>query len=173
MSETVGLRRRIGLFVLFLLGGLLVFVVDDFLKNGIRLIFEIGITLAFLLLALWLRTNEQRSKYFQVTFAFFVASLVMLLVGLLPYPGSSANPTATGYLLYQIISTLVIIIPNYPADQAFWSRHGFDLSSKREAPTRAHYRSHTVSFLRYIDIGLSRRAQICIEAFFYQRKHNL
>jgi hypothetical protein len=111
MSETVGLRRRIGLFVLFLLGGLLVFVADDFLKNGIRLIFEIGITVAFLLLALWLRTNEQRRKYFQVTFVFFIASLVMLLVGLLPYPGSSANPTATAYLLYQIISTLIIIIP--------------------------------------------------------------
>ena len=94
MSETLGLNRRIGLFALFLLCGLLIFVADDFLKNGIRLIFEIGITIAFLLLALWLRTNEQRSKYFQVTFAFFVASLVMLLVGLLPYPGSSANPTA-------------------------------------------------------------------------------
>ncbi len=111
MSETVGSRRRIGLFVLFLLCGLLIFVADDFLKNGIRLIFEIGITIVFLLLALWLRTNEQRSKYFQVTFAFFVASLVMLLVGLLPYPGSSANPTARGYLLYQIMSTLVIVIP--------------------------------------------------------------
>ena len=111
MSETVGLRRRIGLFALFLLCGLLVFVADDFLKNEIQVIFRICITAAFLLIALWLRKNEQRSKYFQVTFAFFIISLVTLLNSLLPFPGSSSDPTVKGHLLHQIFSTLVIVIP--------------------------------------------------------------
>jgi hypothetical protein len=45
-----------------------------------------------------------------------------------------------------------------PANQALWQQHGLDLSSKGEAPTRAYYRSSAFSFLRDIDIGLSRRA---------------
>lgn len=111
MSETVGLRRRIGLFALFLLCGLLIFVAGDFLKDEIQVIFGICITAAFLAIALWLRKNERRGRYFQVTFAFFIISLVTLLNSLLPLPGSSSGPTVKGYLLQQIFSTLVIVIP--------------------------------------------------------------
>lgn len=111
MSETIGLRRRIGLFALFLLCGLLIFVAGDFLKNEIQVIFRICITAAFLLIALWLRRNERRGKYFQVTFAFFIVSLVTLLNSLVPLPGSGSGPTVEGHLLQQIFSTLVIVIP--------------------------------------------------------------
>jgi membrane protease YdiL (CAAX protease family) len=111
MSETAGLRQRIGLFALFLLCGLLIFVAGDLLKNEIQVIFRICLTVAFLLIALWLRNKERRGRYFQVTFAFFIISLVTLLNSLLPLPGSSSGPTVKGYLLQQIFSTLVIVIP--------------------------------------------------------------
>ncbi len=96
MSETIGLRRRIGLFALFLLCGLLIFVAGDFLKNETQVIFRICITAAFLLIALWLRRNKQMGKYFQVAFAFFIVSLVTLLNSLLPFPGFSSVPTVRG-----------------------------------------------------------------------------
>jgi membrane protease YdiL (CAAX protease family) len=111
MSETVGLRQRIGLFALFLLCGLLIFVAGDLLKNEIQVIFRICLTVTFLLIALWLRKKERIGRYFQVTFAFFIISLVTLLNSLLPLPGSSSDPTVKGYLLQQILSTLVIVIP--------------------------------------------------------------
>lgn len=111
MSETVGLGQRIGLFALFLLCGLLIFVAGDLLKNEIQLIFRICLTVAFLLIALCFRNKERIGRYFQVTFAFFVVSLVTLLNSLLPLPGSSSGPTVKGYLLQQILSTLVIVIP--------------------------------------------------------------
>ena len=109
--NNLGINRRVGLLVLFLLCGLLVFVAPDFLKKETQVIFQICVTVAFLLIALRLRKNEKIGNYFQVTFAFFIVSLVTLLDNLISLSGFNSVPTVSGSLLRQFMSTLVIVVP--------------------------------------------------------------
>lgn len=108
--------NHLALFALFLfcdmlVFGLLVFVAPQFQQKEIQVISQICITVAFLLCALWLHRNKQKSNYFQITFAFFIGSFVMLLNNLIELSGSNSVPTVNGYLLLQIMETLVIVIP--------------------------------------------------------------
>jgi membrane protease YdiL (CAAX protease family) len=107
LPETTGLGQRIGLFFLFLLFGLVTFVPPFFLESVPDVIFQALVTGAFLLIALWLRKKRETSL-FQITFAFFIASLAMLLNGLISLTGLNSNPTVFGTVLRQFISTLVI-----------------------------------------------------------------
>lgn len=109
--ETLRLNRRLALFALFLLCGLLVFVAPHFLQNAIQVIAQICIAVAFLLFAVWLRLHEPASKYFYVSFAFFIGSFVTLLENLLQLSGLVSFSTVAGTFFYQIMSTLVIVIP--------------------------------------------------------------
>jgi hypothetical protein len=109
--ETLRLNRPLALFALFLLCGLLVFVAPQFLQNAIQVIAQICIAVAFLLFAVWLRLHEPTSNYFYVTFAFFIGSFVTLLDNLVQLSGVASLSTVDGMFLWQIMSTLVIVIP--------------------------------------------------------------
>jgi membrane protease YdiL (CAAX protease family) len=60
---------------------------------------------------MWLRLHEPTSNYFYVTFAFFIASFAMLLESLLEFFSLVSLSTVYGMLSWQIMSTLVIVIP--------------------------------------------------------------
>jgi membrane protease YdiL (CAAX protease family) len=108
---TLRLSRRLSLFVLFLLGGLLVFVAPQFLQNAIQVIAQVCIAVAFLVFGVWLRLREPASSYFPVTFAFFIGAFVMLLESLLEFLGLVSLSTVYGMFSWQIMSTLAIVIP--------------------------------------------------------------
>ena len=71
--------QRAGLFILFLLCEAMIFILGShyfgvFPKNK-NLTFNLGISAIFLAIALWLRYDKRWNKYWQVAFAFFIASL--------------------------------------------------------------------------------------------------
>ena len=109
--ETLRLNRRLTIFALFLLCGLLVFVAPQFLQNATQMIARLCVAVAFLLFAVWLRLHERTTNYFPVTFAFFIGAFVTLLESLLPLTGLVSFSTATGMFFWQIMSTLVIVVP--------------------------------------------------------------
>lgn len=107
LPEATGSGRRIGLFFLFLLCGLVIFVPPAFLENTLDVTFLALVAATFLAFALWLR-NKRKTSLFQITFAFFIASLAMLLNDLITVTGFNSNPTVAGSVLRHFISTLVI-----------------------------------------------------------------
>ena len=71
--------QRAGLFILFLLCEALIFIFGshyfDVFPTNKNLPFNLGISAIFLVVALWFRYNKHWNKYWQITFAFFIASL--------------------------------------------------------------------------------------------------
>jgi len=70
---------RIGLFSLFLMCGLSIFVPPIFMTGDAKTIYRIVIPTLFLLSAVLLRGNKHLEKYFAVFFAFFIASFAFAL----------------------------------------------------------------------------------------------
>ena len=105
------MNRRFAFVVLFLLCGLLVFVAPHFLKDATQVIAQVFIAVGFLVFAIWARKRERMSSYFFAVFAFFIGAFVTLLENLLQLSGLVSFSTVTGTFLYQIMSTLVIVIP--------------------------------------------------------------
>lgn len=111
--------RRLGLFFLFLLLGLLLFgVFSHFrpvLPRNADIFARIALVLALLMSSLLLRRSESLSRYWPVCFAFFVASFAQALdlyfsgwsLGLL---GLDADSPA-GIAMDKLESTLLIVIP--------------------------------------------------------------
>ena len=113
--------HRAILFVLYLIGGLLVFL---FGSNTFRvfptnknLLYEWGLTLVFLLLAVFLRKSARLRKYWEIAFALFIAAFANALnlilrnwlAQLLP-PAASAAQEFTIDKLSQAIPIVLAII---------------------------------------------------------------
>jgi hypothetical protein len=108
--SSLALKRRVGLFGLFLSCGLLVSVFPQLLQNKDSLVIsQVCISVAFLLISVWLR-RKQTSRFFQVTFAFFIMSFAFLLVYLLRFSGLFSLSTVTGEFVFQITNAVAIII---------------------------------------------------------------
>jgi len=99
------------LFTLFILCGLLVFVAPDFLQSEIQVFSQIGIAATLLLASLWLRRKKVTGSYFQIAFAFFIGSFAALLDNMLQISGLTSPSTVVGSLIYQILSTSVVVTP--------------------------------------------------------------
>lgn len=101
---------RLGLFILFLMCGLSIFVAPIFIPGDIVTIYVVGLTVLFLLSATLLRGNKRLRKYFHVLFAFFIGSFVLFLhhiIGLLGWSGS----TIEGIVIITLLGTLLAVIP--------------------------------------------------------------
>lgn len=80
--------RRLGQFILFLICALAIMVFgskyfDLFLTNN-NLGYQASLSALFLVAAVWLKRDERLSKYWQIAYAFFIASFVItttLLIG--------------------------------------------------------------------------------------------
>jgi len=102
--------RRLGLFGLFLLCGLVISLFPQLLQNETAaLIAQAGITAGFLLIALWLR-RKRTSQFFQVAFAFFTMSTCWLLLYALQFSGLFDLSTVTGYFVFQMVNASVIVV---------------------------------------------------------------
>jgi len=111
LSEFARTRNmRLGLFTLFLICGLSIFVAPTFIPGDFGTIYITGLTVLFLLSAMWLRSNERLHKYFQVFFAFFVASLVHFLHHAVLVLGWS-DATIEGLVFGTILRTLSVVVP--------------------------------------------------------------
>jgi len=102
--------NRFGLFALFLMCGLLIFVVPQLLQREIGVFYQICLAVVFFLSAMWLRSNERLHKYFQVFFAFFVASFTLFLQYIVEVLGWSSS-TIDGIVFSKLLSTLLVVIP--------------------------------------------------------------
>ncbi len=101
---------RFGLFALFLICGLLIFVAPQLLQREIGVFYQICLAVVFFLSAMWLRRNEHLHRYFQVFFAFFVASFALFLQYIVEVVGLSSS-TFDGIVFSTLLSTLLVVIP--------------------------------------------------------------
>ena len=71
--------QRAGLFILFLLCEAVIFIFGshyfDVFSTNKNLTFNLSLSALFLVVALWFRYDKHRNKYWQIAFAFFIASL--------------------------------------------------------------------------------------------------
>ncbi len=109
-----GLISRLGLLILFLICGFLVFGLPLILPVEIQIIFRIGIFVIFLAAALALRWKGVNKRYFLICFAFFIAALVVFADYFLYLNWSALHIYGTRmdqYVLAKIISTVLIVVP--------------------------------------------------------------
>jgi len=90
--------------------GLLIFVVPQSLQSEIGVFYQICLAVVFFLSSMWLRRNARLHKYFQVFFAFFVASFTLFLQYIVEVLGWSSS-TIDGIVFSKLLSTLLVIIP--------------------------------------------------------------
>lgn len=106
---------RLGLFVLFLLCGLSIFVLGSpyysiFPTNN-SLLYKVSLSVVFLVSTIFLHKSERFKKYWQVSCAFFIASCAnwLLGTGLFLLPGATSD-TVQGMALNKI-SQFIAIVP--------------------------------------------------------------
>ena len=97
---------KLGIFILFLTSGLLIFIVPIFIQDIIRIIYFIALPLIFLIVSIIIYRNTQLNKFFPVFFAFFIASLVFFLQ--MPW---ASGTTIENIIFNKLISTLIIFVP--------------------------------------------------------------
>ena len=109
--------HRLGLFTLFLMCGLSIWVPPIFITGDVKTMYKIAIPILFLLSAVLLHRNKYLEKYFQVFFAFFIASFVFALKHIvvgeiwLEYKEGILPSAVDGIVYQKLLSTLVIATP--------------------------------------------------------------
>lgn len=110
---------RLGLFMLFLACGLLVFFVSitfsPKIPTNIEIIVRIGLSALFLAVAIFLRRNERLKKYWQISYAFFIAAFVQFLSwyfsGRVEHFLNLQVSTVEGIAVAKLTQSLLIVIP--------------------------------------------------------------
>lgn len=109
---------RFGVFMLFLVCGLLVFFINltftDAIPQKVGLILKIGLMVLFLTFSILLYRNKHLEKYWRVFFAFFVASVAIFLSLYLSNWGlrilNLKINTLNGITIDKLLEDLVIIV---------------------------------------------------------------
>ncbi|MFB0518503.1 MAG: CPBP family intramembrane glutamic endopeptidase [Acidobacteriota bacterium] len=109
---------RFGIFILFLVCGLLVFLINltftDAIPQKVGLILKIGLVVLFLTSSILLYRNKHLEKYWKVFFAFFVASMAIFLSLYLSNWGlrilNLKINTLNGITIDKLLEDLVIIV---------------------------------------------------------------
>ena len=119
---STSLAGRAGLFILLLICSLVVFLLGPkhyqlFPTNG-NIIYAVFLTIIFLFTALLLRSSKKLDRYWQIAYAFFVASAVITVTDLLgDYNPSflrffNVTPdTNPAYGLEKVYEALLVVIP--------------------------------------------------------------
>ncbi len=108
------LVSQTGLFVLFLVFGFMIFALPLILPAETQIICRASVIVIFAASSLWLWLKKMDKRYFQVSFAFFIAALVVFLDYLLYSNWQALNVSGSRmdqYVLAKIISTLLIAAP--------------------------------------------------------------
>lgn len=109
--------QRIGWFLLFLICEAAIFIFGshyfDVFPTNKNLTFDLAVSAVFLAVALWFRYDKRRSNYWQIAFAFFIASLatpIGVLSGKLNWLAVSVD-TSKGLAIEKICEMFLKTIP--------------------------------------------------------------
>ncbi len=109
---------RSGIFVLFLICGLLVFLINmtftGIIPQEVGIILKIGLVILFFTSAIILYRNKRLNKYWNVFFAFFIVSIaalssLYLSKSSLRFFGLKIN-TLNGFTMYKFLEDLFIVV---------------------------------------------------------------
>jgi len=115
--------QRLGLFIVFLICGLAVlFLGSNFYKifpTNQNLTYNLIVSAFFLAAALWFKYNQPLNRYWQITFAFFIASIIYPITSLtadwksavLSWWGMAANVTSPGTAVDKVFQMVLAVIP--------------------------------------------------------------
>lgn len=114
--------RRLGLFILFLICELAIVLFGsnyfDVFQTNKNLVYQASISVVFLVAAMWFKRSERLNRYWQVAFAFFIASFVItttsligswntIILNWLNVPADTSQRQAVG----KIYETLMVALP--------------------------------------------------------------
>lgn len=103
--------RRMGFFGLFLMCGLSIFAFRVFMPRDFLTAYILGISVAFLLSAMFLRGKNHLRKYFDVAFAFFLAGFVSALQQVVVAFNWWSGSTVSDVVASTVFNTILVIIP--------------------------------------------------------------
>lgn len=124
-KEAIQITRihRLGIFVLFLVCGLaILFLGSNFyeiIPTNRNLTYNLIVSTVFLVASLWFKYDRRLNKYWQVTFAFFIASIVYPVTsltvdwksGMLSRLGVVAVVTSQGTAVDKIFQMVFTVVP--------------------------------------------------------------
>ena len=118
--EHIGWAQRLGLFFLFLMCGVAVFVFGsnyyEIFPTNRNIYYNAVLSVVFLIVSLWLKRNERLTKYWQIPFAFFIASFVILFTLLFDLSGSVlgwfnlTTSTSQGIAIAKLFDMVMIVV---------------------------------------------------------------
>jgi len=118
--EHIGWAQRLGLFFLFLMCGVAVFVFGsnyyEIFPTNRNIYYNAVLSVVFLIVSLWLKRNERLTKYWQIPFAFFIASFVILFTLLFDLSGSVlgwfnlTTSTSQGIAIAKLFDMVIIVV---------------------------------------------------------------
>ena len=118
--EHIGWAQRLGLFFLFLMCGVAVFVFGsnyyEIFPTNRNIYYNAVLSAVFLIASLWLKRNERLTKYWQIPFAFFIASFVILFTLLFDLSGSVlgwfnlTTSTSQGIAIAKLFDMVMIVV---------------------------------------------------------------
>jgi len=118
--EHIGWVQRLGLFFLFLMCGVAVFVFGsnyyEIFPTNRNIYYNAVLSVVFLIVSLWLKRNERLTKYWQIPFAFFIASFVILFTLLFDLSGSVlgwfnlTTSTSQGIAIAKLFDMVMIVV---------------------------------------------------------------
>ncbi len=117
-----GWFQRLGLFILFLVCEAAIFIFSsnyfDVYPTNKNLTFNFALTTVFLGVALWFKFDHRLNKFWQITFALFIASAVTTTTSLIggwnvTFLGwfSAVVDTSKGQAINKIYETLMVVLP--------------------------------------------------------------
>lgn len=103
--------NRAIMFIALLACGLAVFLVPNLMEGNIlsgnfKTVYMTVLPIAFLVLSAWMRKNEGLRKYFDTTFAFFIASLVYGIAS--PWGGGTTVENRT---VNVVVYSILVVVP--------------------------------------------------------------
>lgn len=116
--------QRLGLFIVFLIFELAIVLFGsnyfDVFQTNKNLAYQATLSVAFLVAAMWLKRSERLNRYWQIAFAFFIASFVITTTSLigswntallnwLNVPADTSQRQAVGKI-YEILMVVVPIL---------------------------------------------------------------
>ena len=118
--EHIGWAQRLGLFFLFLMCSVAVFVFGsnyyEIFPTNRNIYYNAVLSAVFLIVSLWLKRNERLTKYWQIPFAFFIASFVILFTLLFDLSGSVlgwfnlTTSTSQGIAIAKLFDMVMIVV---------------------------------------------------------------
>ncbi len=118
--EHIGWAQRLGLFFLFLMCGVAVFVFGsnyyEIFPTNRNIYYNAVLSAVFLIVSLWLKRNERLTKYWQIPFAFFIASFVILFTLLFDLSGAVlgwfnlTTSTSQGIAIAKLFDMVMIVV---------------------------------------------------------------